>query len=96
MPAPSRVKSPLVQRFAYACGIFGHSVFYVMLATYFMMFVTSNLFHSDNPSQDSYMIGFVTTVILALRIIELLSILSSGISSIRPRRAGVVSSHGSC
>ena len=42
-----------------------------MLATYFMMFVTSNLFHSDNPSQDSYMIGFVTTVILALRIIEL-------------------------
>lgn len=71
MPAPSRVKSPLVQRFAYACGIFGHSVFYVMLATYFMMFVTSNLFHSDNPSQDSYMIGFVTTVILALRIIEL-------------------------
>jgi len=71
MPAPSRVKSPLVQRFAYACGIFGHSVFYVMLATYFMMFVTSNLFHSDNPNQDSYMIGFVTTVILALRIIEL-------------------------
>ena len=71
MPAPSRVKSQLVQRFAYACGIFGHSVFYVMLATYFMMFVTSNLFHSDNPSQDSYMIGFVTTVILALRIIEL-------------------------
>lgn len=71
MPAPSRVKSQLVQRFAYACGIFGHSVFYVMLATYFMMFVTSNLFHSDNLSQDSYMIGFVTTVILALRIIEL-------------------------
>lgn len=71
MPAPSRVKSPLVQRFAYACGIFGHSVFYVMLATYFMMFVTSNLFHSDNPSQDSYMIGFVTTVILVLRIVEL-------------------------
>lgn len=71
MPAPSRVKSSLVQRFAYACGIFGHSVFYVMLATYFMMFVTSNLFHSDNPSQDSYMIGFVTTVILVLRIVEL-------------------------
>lgn len=71
MSAPSRVKSPLVQRFAYACGIFGHSVFYVMLATYFMMFVTSNLFHSDNPSQDSYMIGFVTTVILVLRIVEL-------------------------
>ncbi len=71
MSTKTQVKHPLIQRLAYACGIFGHSVFYVMLATYFMMFVTSNLFHSDNPSHDSYMIGFVTTVILALRIIEL-------------------------
>lgn len=67
----SKGQHPLVQRIAYACGIFGHSVFYVMLATYFMMFVTSNLFHSDNPSHDSYMIGFVTTVILVLRVAEL-------------------------
>lgn len=58
-------------RVAYACGTFGHDVFYAMLGTYFMIFVTSNLFHSDNPSRDAYMIGIVTTIILVLRIGEL-------------------------
>ena len=58
-------------RIAYACGTFGHDVFYAMLATYFMIFVTSNLFNSGNPSHDQYMIGIVTTIILVLRIAEL-------------------------
>jgi lactose/raffinose/galactose permease len=58
-------------RVAYACGTFGHDVFYAMLATYFMIFVTSNLFHSGDVSHDSYMIGIVTTIILVLRIAEL-------------------------
>ena len=58
-------------RIAYACGTFGHDVFYAMLATYFMIFITSNLFNSGNASHDQYMIGIVTTIILVLRIAEL-------------------------
>ena len=42
-----------------------------MIGTYFMIFVTSNLFNSDNPTNDAYMIGIVTTIILVLRIAEL-------------------------
>ena len=64
-------KSKFWPRIAYACGTFGHDVFYAMLATYFMIFVTSNLFHSDNHEHDAYMIGIVTTIILVLRIAEL-------------------------
>ena len=64
-------KSKFWSRIAYACGTFGHDVFYMMLATYFMIFVTSNLFHSDNHERDAYMIGIVTTIILVLRIAEL-------------------------
>ena len=64
-------KSKFWSRIAYACGTFGHDVFYMMLATYFMIFVTSNLFHSDNHEHDAYMIGIVTTIILVLRIAEL-------------------------
>ena len=64
-------KGGVLPRIAYACGTFGHDVFYAMLATYFMIFVTSNLFNSGNPSHDQYMIGIVTTIILVLRIAEL-------------------------
>ena len=64
-------KSKFWSRIAYSCGTFGHDVFYMMLATYFMIFVTSNLFHSDNHEHDAYMIGIVTTMILVLRIAEL-------------------------
>lgn len=64
-------KSKFWSRIAYSCGTFGHDVFYMMLATYFMIFVTSNLFHSDNHEHDAYMIGIVTTIILVLRIAEL-------------------------
>lgn len=64
-------KGSVLPRIAYACGTFGHDIFYMMLATYFMIFVTSNLFNSDNPSHDAYMISIVTTIILVLRVAEL-------------------------
>ena len=67
----SNGKNRVLQRIAYACGTFGHDVFYAMIGTYFMIFVTSNLFNSDNPTNDAYMIGIVTTIILVLRIAEL-------------------------
>ncbi len=67
----SNGKNRIWQRIAYACGTFGHDVFYAMIGTYFMIFVTSNLFNSDDPTNDAYMIGIVTTIILVLRIAEL-------------------------
>ena len=67
----SNGKNRIWQRIAYACGTFGHDVFYAMIGTYFMIFVTSNLFNSDNPTNEAYMIGIVTTIILVLRIAEL-------------------------
>ena len=65
------MKSQFWSRVAYACGTFGHDFFYAMIGTYFMIFVTSNLFHSDDPTHDAYMIGIVTTIILVLRVGEL-------------------------
>ena len=65
----------MIQRIAYACGTFGHDIFYMMLGSYFMIFVTSNLFNSpdvDGKANDAYMIGIVTTIILVLRVGELL------------------------
>ena len=67
----SNGKNHTLQRIAYACGTFGHDVFYSMIGTYFMIFVTSNLFNSNDPTNDAYMIGIVTTIILVLRIAEL-------------------------
>ena len=65
------MKSQFWSRIAYACGTFGHDFFYAMIGTYFMIFVTSNLFRSEDPTHDAYMIGIVTTIILVLRIGEL-------------------------
>ncbi len=69
------MSSKFVQRVAYACGTFGHDIFYAMLGSYFMIFVTSNLFNSPDTEgklHDAYMIGVVTTIILVLRVGELL------------------------
>ena len=63
-------KGKFLAHVAYACGTFGHDFFYAMIGTYFMIFVTSNLFNSDQ-SNSAYMIGIVTTIILVLRIGEL-------------------------
>ncbi len=41
------MRSKRLSRIAYACGTFGHDFFYAMFGTYFMIFVTSNLFHSS-------------------------------------------------
>ena len=68
--------SRFLSRVAYACGTFGHDFFYAMIGTYFMIFVTSNLFNTDDTSYNEYMIGLVTTVILVIRVAELLGILS--------------------
>lgn len=59
-------------RFAYSMGAFGHDAFYALLSTYFIMYVTGHLFNSSNKAFNDRMIWWVTFIIAALRIIELL------------------------
>ena len=61
----------LMQRISYACGTFGLDIFYMMVSTYFIMFITSNLFNTEDPSHNEYMIGIIMTVILVIRVAEL-------------------------
>ncbi|CDB93956.1 glycoside-pentoside-hexuronide (GPH):cation symporter [Megamonas funiformis] len=61
----------LMQRISYACGTFGHDIFYAMVSTYFIMFITSNLFNTEDQSHNEYMIGIIMTVILVIRVAEL-------------------------
>ncbi len=61
----------LMQRISYACGTFGHDIFYMMVSTYFIVFITSNLFNTEDPSHNEYMIGIIMTVILVIRVAEL-------------------------
>ena len=60
-----------MQRISYACGTFGHDIFYMMVSTYFIMFITSNLFNTEDQSHNEYMIGIIMTVILVIRVAEL-------------------------
>ena len=61
----------LLSRISYACGTFGHDIFFMMVNTYFIMFITSNLFNSGDKAHDEYMIATIMTVILVIRIAEL-------------------------
>ncbi|MEE8825321.1 lactose permease [Lentilactobacillus sunkii] len=69
-PQQSRLKKA-VSRISYACGAFGNDMFYGALSTYFIMFVTTHLFNSGNKAQDDRMILYITSIITALRIVEL-------------------------
>ena len=59
-------------RLAYSLGAFGHDAFFALLSTYFMMYVTGHLFDSGNKAFDNKMVGYVTAIILILRIGELI------------------------
>ncbi|MBB1127934.1 glycoside-pentoside-hexuronide (GPH):cation symporter [Limosilactobacillus balticus] len=59
-------------RLAYSLGAFGHDAFFALLSTYFMMYVTGHLFTSSDKSFDNRMVGYVTLIIMILRIVELL------------------------
>ncbi len=59
-------------RLAYSLGAFGHDAFFALLSTYFMMYVTGHLFDSGDKHFDNKMVGYVTLIILILRIGELI------------------------
>ena len=81
--------SRFLSRVAYACGTFGHDFFYAMIGTYFMIFVTSNLFNTDDTNYNEYMIGLVTTVILVIRVADFSLTHSLVILSIKQKLDGV-------
>lgn len=59
-------------RLAYSLGAFGHDAFFALLSMYFMMYVTGHLFTSSDKGFDNRMVGYVTAIIMILRIVELL------------------------
>ena len=61
----------LKQYSSYAFGAFGHDAFYATLSTYFMIFVTSQLFDTNNAAFNAKMIGYVTSMMVVIRIIEI-------------------------
>ena len=56
--------------FSYACGALGHDMFYGTLSTYFMMFVTSQLF--PEGMEGAAWVSVLTFIIAMIRIVELL------------------------
>ena len=62
----------LVSRLSYSFGAFGHDMFYSTLTNYFIMFVTANLFDRSMGHQGMTMIGYITTIIMLLRFVELI------------------------
>lgn len=58
-------------RLAYSFGAFGHDAFFTTLSTYFIMFVTSQLFTKSDGAQGARMIGIITMIIFILRFVEL-------------------------
>ena len=58
-------------RIAYSFGAFGHDMFYGMLSTYFMMFVTGHLFSSNAGGEATKMVYAISMIIMILRIVEL-------------------------
>lgn len=61
----------LKQYLSYALGAFGHDAFYNTLSTYFIVFVTSQLFDNSHSGLGAKMIGIVTTMIVVIRIAEI-------------------------
>ena len=45
------------QYLSYAAGAFGHDAFYATLSTYFMIFVTGQLFDTPDKAFNNQMIG---------------------------------------
>lgn len=59
------------QYVSYALGAFGHDTFYATLSTYLMLFVTSQLFDTSDKAFNAKMIGYVTMLMMVIRLIEI-------------------------
>ena len=63
-------KGQMKSRLSYTAGAFGNDVFYATLSTYFIMFVTTHLFNTGDPKQNSHYVLLITNIISILRILE--------------------------
>ncbi|KRN77825.1 glycoside-pentoside-hexuronide (GPH):cation symporter [Weissella minor] len=57
---------------SFAVGAFGHDAFYNTLSLYFVMFVTSQLFVTNDQNFNSTMIGYVTLLMTVIRVGEIM------------------------
>ena len=62
-------KGQMKSRLSYSAGAFGNDVFYATLSTYFIMFVTTHLFNTGDPKQNSHYVLLITNIIAILRIL---------------------------
>lgn len=66
------MNNKMVQRVSYALGAFGHDTFYVTLSTYFMVFVTSQMFAGADKATTARMIATVTSLVVGIRLVEII------------------------
>src|SRR5699024_3300133 len=66
----TKKKSNLGSELSYSVGAFGNDLFYGVIGS-IMMFLTSSLFISGSKSFNNHMIATVTTILVAVRILEL-------------------------
>jgi lactose/raffinose/galactose permease len=62
----------LISRASFCFGNLGHSAFYGVMSTYFIIFVTSGMFAGLSKSVADKLIGLITGLIVSVRILELL------------------------
>ena len=60
-----------ISRASFCFGNVGHSAFYGVMSTYFIIFVTGGMFNGLEKSIANKLIGLITGLIVAVRIIEL-------------------------
>lgn len=62
----------IVSRASFCFGNVGHSAFYGVMSTYFIIFVTGGMFNGLPKSVSNRLIGLITGLIVGVRILELL------------------------
>ncbi|MFC4651872.1 glycoside-pentoside-hexuronide (GPH):cation symporter [Lactococcus nasutitermitis] len=58
------------QRISYALGAFGHDTYYYAISTFFIAFVTSQMFAGDK--NEDAMIALVTSLVVIIRLVEII------------------------
>ena len=56
---------------SFCLGNLGHSAFYGVISTYFIIFITSSMFSGLNQSVADKLIGLITGLMVVIRIAEL-------------------------
>jgi lactose/raffinose/galactose permease len=64
------MENKMKQRISYALGAFGHDTYYYAVSTFFIAFVTSQMFAGD-PNENA-MIALVTGLVVLIRLVEII------------------------